>query len=62
MVDRLSRPGVDLVLRLGDANASCRCANGDCDHDAAHYVFTDKVSSVYVCEAHLDGAVEDAQA
>lgn len=62
MVERLSRPGIDLVLGLGEANASRRCADNDCDNDAAYYVLTDKVSSVYVCDEHLDGAVEDAQA
>ena len=31
MVDRLSCPGGDLVLRLWDANASRRCADSDCD-------------------------------
>ena len=62
MGDRLSRPGVDLVLPLGAANASRPCADSDCDHDATHYVFTDSVCSVYVCDDHLDGAVGSAQA
>lgn len=62
MGDRLSRPGVDLVLRLGAANATRPCADNDCDHEAAYYVFTDGVVSVYVCDSHLDGAVESVQA
>jgi hypothetical protein len=62
MVDRLSRPGVDLVLQLADTNASRPCADSDCDQAATHYVFTDGVVSVYVCDHHLDRAVESAQA
>lgn len=62
MGERLSRPGVDLVLRLGEANATRPCADSDCDQDASYYVFTDSVYSVYVCDEHLDRAVEEAQA
>lgn len=60
MTEHLSRPGVDLVLRLGETSAPRRCSM--CDRDATHYVFTDNVYSAYVCNDHVEDAVEEAQA
>lgn len=62
MPERLSRPGVDLLLELSENNAPRRCRNADCDRDADYYVFTDGVTSEYVCEEHLESTVERAQA
>lgn len=59
MTRRLERAGVDLVLRLGEANAPRPCSM--CDRDATHYVFTNNVYSAYVCDEHVDDAVEKAQ-
>lgn len=60
MTERLERAGVDLVIRLGEANAPRPYSMCDCD--AIHYVFTDNVYSAYVCEDNVDEAVEKAQA
>jgi hypothetical protein len=50
---------VDVVFRLGDANAPRRC--GSCDSDARYYVYDDAAEvSRYVCPEHLDAAVRDA--
>ena len=62
MTDRLDRPGVDLVLRLGEQNTPRPCATADCEHDADYYVLTDDVLSEYACEEHLEATVERAQA
>ncbi len=60
MTEHLERAGVDLVLPLGETNAPRNCSM--CDRDATHYVFTDNVYSAYVCDEHVDDAVEQAQA
>ncbi|ADJ14439.1 hypothetical protein [Halalkalicoccus jeotgali] len=62
MTERLSRPGVDLVLRLGETNAPRRCQDSDCDRDGEYYVLTGDVLSEFACEEHLEGTVERAQA
>ena len=62
MTERLDRPGVDLVLRLGEYNSPRRCSDGDCGRDGEYYVFTDGVASEFVCSDHLEGAIERAQA
>ena len=62
MVDRLDRPGVDLVLRLGEENTPRPCVTDDCEHDGDYYVLTDNVLSEYICEQHLEETVERAQA
>ncbi|WP_122089794.1 hypothetical protein [Halalkalicoccus subterraneus] len=62
MTNRLDRPGVDLVLGLGERNTPRPCATDDCEHDADYYVLTDDVLSEYVCEEHLERTVERAQA
>lgn len=62
MPERLSRPGVDLVLELSEHNSPRRCGDTNCDRRGDYYVFTDSVASEYVCEGHLEGAIERAQA
>ncbi|MDL5361328.1 hypothetical protein [Halalkalicoccus sp. NIPERK01] len=62
MTERLSRPGVDLVLKLGEHNAPRGCQNSDCDLGGDYYVLTDDVLSVFACDTHLEDAVERAQA
>ena len=62
MVERLDRPGVDLVLKLDERNTPRSCADNDCDDDADYYVLTDDVLSAYACEEHLEGTIERAQA
>lgn len=62
MTERLDRPGVDLVLRLGEHNSPRRCSDSNCNRDGDYYVFTDDVASEFVCEDHLENAIERAQA
>lgn len=51
--------GVDLIFRLGDANAPRRCAA--CGDDARYYVLDDDADvSRYACPQHLDGTVREA--
>ena len=60
MTEHLSRPGIDLVLRLSETSAPRRYSM--CDRDATHYVSTDNVYSAYVCDRHVEDAVEKDQA
>lgn len=60
MTERLSRPGVDLLLELAEHNAPRRCQR--CDQQAEYYILTHDVLSEFVCEDDLDGAIERAQA
>lgn len=60
MVDRLSRPGVDLFLELAEHNAPRRCQR--CDQQAEYYILTHDVLSEFVCNEHLERAIERAQA
>ena len=62
MTERFDRPGVDLVLILGERNTPRSCVANDCDHDTGYYVLTDDVLSEYACEEHLEGTIERAQA
>lgn len=62
MTERFDRPGVDLVLTLGERNTPRSCVASDCDHDADYYVLTDDVLSEYACEKHLENTIERAQA
>ena len=62
MTERLDRPGVALVLKLGERNTPRSCVANDCDLDADYYILTDEVFSEYACEEHLEGTIERAQA
>lgn len=62
MTERLDRPGVDLVLKLGARNTPRSCVDDGCDADADYYALTDEVLSAYTCEEHLEGTIERAQA
>ena len=62
MTERFDRPGVDLVLKLGERNTPRSCVDDGCDQDANYYVLTDDVLSEYACEEHLEGTIERAQA
>ena len=62
MVERLERPGIDLVLKLDERNTPRSCVGDSCDDDADYYVLTDDVLSAYACQEHLEGTSERAQA
>ena len=62
MTERFDRPGVDLVLKLGERNTPRSCVANDCDYNADYYVLTDDVLSEYACEKHLEETIERAQA
>ena len=62
MTERLNRPGVDLVLTLGERSTPRSCVASDCDPDADYYVLTDDVLLEYACEEHLEGTIGRAQA
>ena len=62
MTERLDRPGVDLVLKLGERNTPRSCIGDSCDHDVDYYVLTDDVLWEYACEEHFEGSIDRSQA
>ena len=60
MINHLSRPGVDLLLKLAEHNAPRRCQC--CDQQAEYYILTHDILSEFVCNEHLEKAIERVQA